>query len=93
MCHLRTCSDSAQTGVMVKKSKVGLFGRKLFVSSDVTHAATVAQNLDDILIDIFLPEDCYITNSVLEAFVKVAIASDTLEELCVRIANAEVLAS
>lgn len=83
----------AQTGVMVKKSKIGLFGRKLFASSDVTHAATVAQNLDDILMDTFLPEDCYITNPVLEAFVKAAIASNTLEELCVKIANAEVLDS
>ena len=67
---------------MVKKSKIGLFGRKLFASSDVTHAATVAQNLDDILMDIFLSEDCYITNPVLAAFVKVAIASDTIEGHC-----------
>ena len=41
----------------------------------------------------YITEDCYITNPVLEAFVKVAIASDSLEELCVKIANAEVLAS
>ena len=62
---------------MVKKSKIGLFGRKLFASSDVTHAATVAQNLNYILMDIFLPEDCYGSNPVLAAFVKAAITSNT----------------
>ena len=87
--NLRTTNNEpiwigvAQTGVLVK-SKIGLFGPKLFASRDVIHAATVAQNLDNLLIDISLPEGCDITNPVLEAFVKVALASETLEELCAK---------
>ena len=93
--NLRTTNNEpiwigvAQTGVLVKKSKIGLFGPKLFASRDVIHAATVAKNLDELLIDTSLPEDCDITNPVLEAFVKVALASETLEELCAKIANAD----
>ncbi|MDB4763230.1 hypothetical protein OAG38_05775 [Akkermansiaceae bacterium] len=79
----------AQTGVVVKKSKIGLMGAKLFSSRDVIHAATVAQNLDEELYDTQLPDDCEITNAVLGAFVKAAIASDTLQELCSKIAGAD----
>lgn len=79
----------AQTGVVVKKSKIGLMGAKLFSSRDVTHAATVAQSLDKELYDTQLPDGCEITNPVLGVFVKAAIASDTLQELCSIIARAD----
>ena len=80
---------AAQTGVSVKKSKLGLFGAKLFISRDIIHASRVAQNLDDRFEDVKLPEDCDITNPVLEAFVKVSIASKTVLELCSNIGSAD----
>ena len=83
----------AQTGVTVKKSKMGLFGSKLFASRDLIHAAGVSYQLGQQLSDTMLPEGCEITNPVLEVFVKACIASSTLLEFCSMLAKADELSS
>jgi len=69
----------AQTGVIVKKSKLGMFGPKLFTSNDVFHAAMTGKALSYLF-----PEDKTegrLQNPVLKAFVNAALHSTSLANL------------
>jgi hypothetical protein len=70
----------AQTGVIVKKSKIGLFGPKLFVSQDVYHAAQTAKRLDQVYDNHSVISDCDISNPVLKAFVNTCLHCATIEQ-------------
>ena len=73
----------AQTGVIVKKSKIGLFGPKLFASRDVYHDAQTAEKLDEKYDNHALLLDCDITNPVLKAFVNACLHCSTLEQAAI----------
>ena len=70
----------AQTGVVIKKSKVGLFGPKLFVSRDTYHAAKTAEVLDGQFDNNFIPEGYSFSNPVLKALVKACLSCSRIEE-------------
>ena len=70
----------AQTGVVIKKSKVGLFGPKLFVSRDIYHAAKTAEVLDGQFDNNFIPEGYSFSNPVLKALVKACMSCSRIEE-------------
>lgn len=61
----------AQTGILVKKSKVGLFGRKIYEEKDVYKCAEKAKELHERYPDNLTPDDMIdpvlksISNSVL----------------------------
>lgn len=70
----------AQTGVVIKKSKVGLFGPKLFVSRDAYHAAKTAEVLDARFDDTVIPEGYSFSDPVLKALVKACLSCSRIEE-------------
>ena len=70
----------AQTGVVIKKFKVGLFGPKLFVSRDTYHAAKTAEVLDGQFDNNFIPEGYSFSNPVLKALVKACLSCSRIEE-------------
>jgi len=70
----------AQTGVVIKKSKLGLFGPKLFVSRDAYHAAKAAEVLDGQFDDTNIPEGYSFSNPVLKAIVKACLSCSRIEE-------------
>jgi len=69
----------AQTGVVVKKSKLGLFGPKLYESRTAFDAATTAEALS-VVVGIH-PEAATMTNPVLRAFTSAVLASSTTAEV------------
>ena len=70
----------AQTGVVIKKSKVGLFGPKLFVSRDAYHAAKTAEVLDGQFDNNLIPDGYSFSNPVLKALVKACLSCSRIEE-------------
>ena len=80
----------ATSGVMVKKSKLGIFGPKLFVSRDVYHAAMVAKALHE-KIDLNLVSSKHeIENVVLLSFVNAGLSCSTTSEFTAMINEAVV---
>ena len=73
----------AQSGVIVKKSRLGILGPKLFTSSDVYHAAKTAEQLHCKIDDDIMPVNCTIQNVVLKSFVKACLSCTTTAELCI----------
>ena len=71
----------AQTGIVVKKSKIGIFGPKLFVSRDVYHAAQTAEALDEQFNDIIFPANCDMQNPVLKAFVNACLHCQSISQV------------
>jgi hypothetical protein len=69
----------AQTGVIVKRSKLGLFGPMLYKETDVYKAAMTAKALRYLLTTNLLPEG--FTNPVLSQFTNAALASMTPAEV------------
>lgn len=75
----------AQTGVIVKKTKIGLFGPKLFVSEDIYEAVRVASDLNDEFKTDLVPHDVLLTNPVLKSFVNAILHFDTVAQATVRL--------
>lgn len=71
----------AQTGVLVKKSRVGLFGAKLYHATNVYRAARTAQTLDSRLPDKLTPQGMF--NPVLVAFVNAVLHCRDLAEVTI----------
>lgn len=71
----------AQTGVMVKKSRMGLMGAKLYSVTNVYNAAKTAQALDAQIGEYATPSE--MTNPVLRAFTQVALECKSAAELSV----------
>jgi hypothetical protein len=69
----------AQKGVVVKKSKLGLLGAKLYSEDNVYAAAQTAQSLDSLYPDDVTPND--ITNPVLKAFMNAILQCSHLAEV------------
>lgn len=69
----------AQSGVLVKRSKIGWFGAKLYNEKDVFKAAMTAKALDFIYPIRLFDED--IENPVLAAFVNAALDSKDAAEM------------
>jgi hypothetical protein len=69
----------AQTGVLVKKSKLGIFGPKLYESRTVYDAAMTAQALDALFPDYVSMEG--MTNAALRAFTNAALHCSTIVEV------------
>ena len=76
----------AQTGVLVKKSKLGWLGAKLYDEKLVYNAAKTAQALAEIYPEKLTPED--ITNPVLDAFTNAVLHCSTLAEATIVINKA-----
>jgi hypothetical protein len=77
----------AQTGVLVKKSRIGFFGAKLYEQTRVYEAAMTAKALAYLLPGNLAPDD--MTNPVLKAFTNAVLHCSTLAEV-VRMMNSAV---
>ena len=77
----------SQSGVLVKRSKLGIFGSILFKGVDVIESGDVARNLSEVITEYSLPEDMH--NIVLKSFTQSAINSHSSVELCEKIALAK----
>lgn len=53
----------AQTGILVKKSKMGLFGAKLYEEKNIYKAAKTAQALSEQYLDNLTPDEMWTDNS------------------------------
>ena len=71
----------AQTGVIVKKSRMGLMGAKLYNETNVYNAAKTAQALDAQISEYVTPSE--ITNPVLRALTQVALEFKSAAQLSV----------
>ena len=69
----------AQSGVLIRKSKVGFFGAKLFDESNVYKLAKAAMHLDESYESDLTPEDMW--NPILKAFVNTILHSSDLGEV------------
>lgn len=76
----------AQTGVIVKKSRMGLMGAKLYSETNVYNAAKTAQALDFQISEYATPSE--MTNPVLRAFTQVALECKSAAQLSVRLNKA-----
>ena len=76
----------AQTGVLVKKSKLGWLGAKLYDEKLVYNAAKTAQALAKMYPEKLTPED--MTNPVLDAFTNAVLHCSTLAEATIVINEA-----
>ena len=80
----------AQAGVLVKKSKRGLLGAKLYEEKNVYDAATTAKALQYLYGELLIPQD--MTNPVLAAFTNAALHCASLAEVA-RVLNQAVEAA
>jgi len=69
----------AQTGVIVKKSRIGLFGAKLYDESRIFEAANDAEWLANRYPNQLVPDD--MTSPVLAAFTNAVLQCETLVEV------------
>lgn len=69
----------AQTGILVKKSKMGIFGAKLFEEKDIYKAAKTAQILSKKNQDNLTPEEMW--NPVLKSIVNTILHCSNLAEV------------
>jgi hypothetical protein len=72
-----------QAGVMVKKSRIGLIGAKLYNETNVYNAAKTAQALDAQIRKYLTPSE--MTNPVLRAFTQAALECKSAAQLSVRL--------
>lgn len=73
----------AQTGVLVKKSRMGLMGAKLYNETNAYNAAKTAQALDAQIRKYLTPSE--MTNPVLRAFTQAALECESAAQLSVRL--------
>lgn len=76
----------AQTGVIVKKSRMGLMGATLYNETNVYNAAKTAQALDAQISKYVIPSE--MTNPVLRVFTQVALECKSAAQLSVRLNKA-----
>lgn len=69
----------AQAGVLVKKSRLGLFGATLYNETNVYNAAETAKILHSDIVEYSIPPD--MTNSVLVAFTQAALDCESAAKL------------
>ncbi len=69
----------AQTGILVKKSKVGMFGAKLYEEKDIYKAAKTAQALSEKYQGDLTPEEMW--NPVLKSIVNAILHCSNLAEV------------
>ena len=69
----------AQTGVLVKKSKIGLFGTKLYEEKDLLWAAKAAMALHEVFSDDLTPAE--MRNPVLTAFTNAVLHCSSIEDV------------
>ena len=69
----------AQTGVLVKKSRVGLFGAELYEQKNLYEAAQTAQALDSLFTEKLTPPEMW--NPVLVAFANAVLHCGDLAEV------------
>lgn len=69
----------AQTGILVKKSNVGLFGAKLYKEKNIYRASKTAQALQELYADDLTPAEIW--NPVLKSFVNAVLHCSTLAEV------------
>jgi hypothetical protein len=69
----------AQTGILIKKSKVGLFGAKLYEEKNIYKAAKTAQALDLQYPDNLTPDEMW--NPVLKSIVNAILHCSNLGEV------------
>ena len=70
----------AQTGVLIKRSKLGLFGATLFRESEILKCADVGDALHREFDDCTVPDG--MTNPALRVFTQAALNSKSTLELC-----------
>jgi hypothetical protein len=75
-----------QTGVVIKKSRTGIFGPTLFDEREVIRAAMTAQVLNSQITSYATPTG--ITNAVLRVYTQVALDSTSVTALCARLFDA-----
>jgi len=76
----------AQTGIIVKKSRMGLMGAKLYNETNVYNAAKTAQALDAQISEYVTPSE--MRNPVLRVFTQVALECKSAAQLSVRLNKA-----
>ena len=69
----------AQTGILVKKSKIGMFGAKLYEEKDIYKAATTAQALSEKYQDDLTPDEMW--NPVLKSIANIILHCSNLAEV------------
>ena len=77
----------AQTGVLIKKSKLGLKGEVLYQSKDIELISRLGARLSLSLNEFDTPEN--MKNVPLKVFTQIALESSSIEEFCSRISLAE----
>lgn len=76
----------AQTGIVVKKSNMGILGPKLFVENDLSKIGAVCQNLDITTYQYNTPDN--MTHPVLRLFTQVALNASSVAELTTTLGEA-----
>jgi hypothetical protein len=76
----------AQSGVLVKRSRLGLLGAKLYHEKNVYRAAMTASALDDEFVAWTTPDE--MNNPVLRAFTQAALEAETASQLSIRLNEA-----
>ena len=71
----------AQSGILVKKSRIGLFGAKIYDEKDLPKAAAMAQFLEELFDEDLTPPEMW--NPVLVAFVNAVLRCDDLASAAV----------
>ena len=69
----------ADTGVSIKKSKIGIFGRKIYEKGPLINQYVIAEKLNEEFPKDLTPND--IVHPILKAFTNAALHCSSLEEL------------
>ena len=69
----------ANTGVSIKKSKIGIFGRKIYEKGPLINQYVIAEKLNEEFPKDLTPND--IVHPILKAFTNAALHCSSLEEL------------
>lgn len=80
----------AQTGVLVKRSRMGLFGMKLYVETDIYDCAAMSRVLDEQVLGaeslLAIPNGLF--SPVLQSFTRLAMETKSAAEFCTAIGGA-----
>ena len=76
----------AQNGVLVKRSRLGLFGAKLYEEQDIHKCVDVGRVLNAQIVEYSTPSG--MTNLMLRAFTQVALEAASAADFCARIGKA-----
>lgn len=76
----------AQTGVLIKRSRLGIRGAILFDENEIIACGDIARSLNEQIDQYNLPDQ--ISNAVLKAFTQTALDSGSATELCSKLSKA-----